>query len=145
MLIAPGQVSDAKTSKVIKKMGEQSRAEGVECMCWGGGEEPEECVVVGAASGIVNVWELEVRGGMKTEADAHVACMHSFNGPPPPPFKHTHLVSSPVECKWGVAGFDWGEIQGWRGECVMGAPCWTLTTVMWRPDLVNLFVVNRRR
>ena len=54
------QVSDCKTSKVLRKMGEQSKEEGIQCMCWGRGENPEEIVVAGAASGIVNVWDVEV-------------------------------------------------------------------------------------
>ncbi len=48
-------------SKVISKMGEQTRAEGIECMCWGGGDEgPEDFVLSGASSGVVNVWDVQV-------------------------------------------------------------------------------------
>ncbi len=51
--------------QVLSKMGIQTRAEGVDLMCWAGhsllGQESENEVLVAKANGVVQLWNTEAR------------------------------------------------------------------------------------
>jgi hypothetical protein len=76
------QISDVDGGQVVSKMGNQARSEGIECMCWGGGDDgPEDFLLSGASSGVVSVWDVQVNIMLNTQCTfqdlpAHLHTMH---------------------------------------------------------------------